>query len=87
MHHQVLNDLSFRDVVKNIVLVRNGACKPTTMNNTFEQPPKKIRAEASVVKHLFKYLRGSVPPRSVYCEPPPATTTLQASFKKMDELD
>ena len=61
VHNQVLNDLSFRDVVKNAVLIRKDARKPTGRDNSFELPvPKKIKTEDSSVNHIFKYLLDGV---------------------------
>ncbi|KAI4985568.1 hypothetical protein ZWY2020_018198 [Hordeum vulgare] len=46
VHHEVINDLSFRDVVKKFVLIRKDARKPTDRENYLEvHPPNIIRTE------------------------------------------
>ena len=63
VHHQVLNDLSFRDVVKNAVLISMDAHKAIDRDNSLELPvpvPKKIKTEPSSVNYIFKYLLGGV---------------------------
>lgn len=66
VHHEVINDLSFCDVVKNVVLIRKDARKPTDRDNYLDlHVPKKIRTEtkfgsgqSSSVKYIFNYIRG-----------------------------
>lgn len=78
VHHQVLNDLYFRDAVKTDVLLRKYARKRDDMDNSLV--PKKIGTEIDFrsgqsppVKHIFNYAMGG--------ERPPI------NINKMDQLD
>ena len=81
MHHEVTNDLSFRDVVKNVVFIRNDACKPTDRDNYLEvHPPNKIKTETKFgsgqclsVNYICNYIRGG--------------ELLSVNVNNMDQLD
>ncbi|CAM0950456.1 unnamed protein product [Alopecurus aequalis] len=72
VRQQIHHDLSSRDAVKNVVLLRRDAHKPNNEHNVVELPaPKKLKTKDGSIssedfsrKHYFNYLMHSTPRRA-----------------------
>ena len=91
VRQQIYHDLSYRDAVKSVVLLRRDAHKPNNEHNVVEVPaPKKIKTKDGSIssqdftrKYLFNYLIHTTPLRAEMIHGPPSGERVN----KMDLLD
>ncbi|CAM0955422.1 unnamed protein product [Alopecurus aequalis] len=91
VRQQIHHDLSSRDAVKSVVLLRRHAHKPNNEHNIVELPaPKKLKTKDGSIstqdfstKYLFNYLIQSTPPRAEMIHESPSGERVN----KMDLLD